>query len=75
MLWTVAHEAPLSMEFSRQLEWVGMPFPSPGDLCNPGIGLRSAALQPDSLLSEPLGKPIDKRKCCEIVPAFLYIAL
>ena len=34
---TVAHQAPLSMEFSRQENWSGLPFPSPGDLPNPGI--------------------------------------
>ena len=54
-LWTVAHQAPLSMEFSRQEYWSGLPFPSPGDLPNPGIEPMSPALQVDSLLSEPLG--------------------
>ena len=39
-LWTVAHQTPLSMEFSRQEHWSGLPFPSPGDLPNPGIGTR-----------------------------------
>ena len=52
-LWTVAHKAPLSMEFSRQEYWSGSPFPSPGDLPNPGTELRSPALQADSLPSEP----------------------
>ena len=37
MLWTVAHQAPLSMEFSQQEYWSGLPFPSPGDLLDPGI--------------------------------------
>ena len=55
--WTVAHQAPLSMEFSRQEDWSGLPFPSPGDLPNPGIKPRSPTLQADSLLSEPAGKP------------------
>ena len=55
--WTVACWAPLSMEFSRQEYWSGMPFPSPGDLLNPGIELGSPALQADSLPSEPPGKP------------------
>ena len=55
--WTVAHQAPLSMRFSRQEHWSGLPFPSPGDLPNPGIGPRSPALQADSLLSEAPGKP------------------
>ena len=54
--WTVAHQAPLSMEFSRQEYWSGLLFPSPGDLPDPGIKPRSAALQADSLLSEPPGR-------------------
>ena len=45
-------QAPVSMEFSRQDYWSGLPFPSPGDLLNPGIELRSPALQADSLLTE-----------------------
>ena len=57
-LWTVAHQAPLSMEFSRQEYWSGLPLPSPGDLSDPGIKARSPALQADSLLSEPPGKPL-----------------
>ena len=55
--WTVARQAPLSMEFSRQEYWSGLPFPSPGDLPNPGIKSGSPALQVDSLPSEPPGKP------------------
>ena len=51
---TVAHQAPLSMEFSRQEYWSGLPFPSPGHLPNPEIESRSPTLQADSLLSEPL---------------------
>ena len=47
--WTVAHQAPLSMEFSRQEYWSRLPFPSPGDLPNPGIEPRSPALQADHL--------------------------
>ena len=47
--WTVACQAPLSMEFSRQEYWSGMPFPSPGDLPDPGIKPLSPALQADSL--------------------------
>ena len=46
--WTVAHQAPLSMGFSRQEYWSGLPFPSPGDLPNPGIEPRSPALQADA---------------------------
>ena len=56
--WTVAHQAPLSMGFSRQEDWNGLPFTSPGDLPNPGMEPRSPALQVDSLLSEPPRKPI-----------------
>ena len=45
------------MGFSRQEYWSGLPFPSPGDLPNPGIEPWSPALQTDALQSEPLGKP------------------
>ena len=55
--WTVAYQAPQSMEFSRQEYWSGLPFPSPGDLPNPGIEPGSPALQADALPSEPPGKP------------------
>ena len=51
--WTVAHQAPLSMGFSRQEYWSGLPFPSPGDLPNPGIKPGSLTLQADALSSEP----------------------
>ena len=51
--WTVAHQAPPSMGFSRQEYWSGLPFPSPGDLPDPGIKHRSPALQADTLTSEP----------------------
>ena len=56
--WTVAHQAPPSMGFSRQEYWSGLPFPSPGDLPDPGIKPRSPALQAGTLTSEPAGKPI-----------------
>ena len=56
-LWTIASQAPLSMEFARQEFWSGLPFPPPGDLADPGIEPRSPALQADSLPSEPPGKP------------------
>ena len=55
-LWTVARQAPLSMGFSRQENWSGLPCSLPGDLPNPGIEPRSLALQANSLLSEPPGK-------------------
>ena len=50
--WTVACQAPLSMGFFRQEYWSGLPFPSPGDLPNPGIKPRSPALQADDLPTE-----------------------
>ena len=56
--WAVAHQAPLSMDFYRQEYWSGYPFPSPGDLPNPGIEPRSPALLVDFLLSDPTGKPV-----------------
>ena len=71
--WTVAHQAPPSMEFSRQEYWSekkkkkkeywsGLSFLPPGDLPDPGIKLRSPALQADSCPSEPSGKP---KECVE----------
>ena len=55
---TVACQAPLSMGFSRQEYWSGLPFPPLGDLPNPGIEPGSPALQAGSLLSEPTGKGV-----------------
>ena len=55
--WTVVHQAPVSMGFSRQEYSSGLPYLPPGDL-NPGIESRSPALKADSLPSEPPGKPI-----------------
>ena len=51
--WTVAHQAPLSMGSPRQEHWSGLPFPSPGDLLNPGSEPEPPQLWADSLLSEP----------------------
>ena len=51
--WTPVRWAPLSLGFSRQECWSGLPCPPPGDFPNPGIAPRSPALQADSLLSEP----------------------
>ena len=53
--WTVARQAPLSMGFSPQECWSGLPFPSLGDLSHPGVDPGSPALQADSLLTEPPG--------------------
>ena len=55
--WTLAHLVPLSMELSRHKFWRGLPFPSPGELPNPGIKAGSPAWQADSLLTEPPGNP------------------
>ena len=54
--WTVAYQAPPSMEISRQEYWSGLPFPSPGDLPDAGIKPKSPTLQADTLTSEPPGK-------------------
>ena len=54
--WTVAHQASLSMGFSRQEYWSGLPLPSPGDLPHPGMEPRSLALQAYALPSESPGK-------------------
>ena len=63
--WTVAHQTPLSMIFSRQKYWSGLPFPSPRDLPHLVIKSVSPALQEDSLPTEPPGSPYN---CCCSVP-------
>ena len=60
--WTVTHQTPPSVGFSRQEYWSGLPFPSPGHLPDPGIEPRSPAMQADALLSEPPGKPQSKQR-------------
>ena len=60
--WTVTYEASLSMGFSRQECWSGLPFPSPGDLPNPRIEPRSPALEADALTSEPCVK-VNNARC------------
>ena len=63
ILWTVAHQVPLSLGFSRQAYWSGLPCPSPGDFPDPGIestSPASPALQADSSPSEPPGYPNNK---------------
>ena len=57
----IVHQAPLSLGFSRQEYWSGLPFPSPGNLPSPGTEPRSSTLQADSSLSESSGKP----KACQ----------
>ena len=61
-LWTVAYQAPLSVGFSRQEYWSGLPFPSPGDLPDPGIEPGFPALEADALTSEPPGKLSNEAK-------------
>ena len=56
--WTVAHQAPLSMGLLRQEYWSGLPFPSPGDLPDPGLKPRSPALQADALPLSHQGSPV-----------------
>ena len=55
--WTAALQAPLSMEFTRQEYWSGLPFPSPGNLPDPGIEPVSSALAGRFFTAEPLGSP------------------
>ena len=69
-LWTLAYEAPRSMEFSRQEYWSGLPFPSPGELPNPGIEPGSPTSQADALPSEPPGKT----RMLKRLPKLLYIS-
>ena len=61
-LWTVAHQATLSMGFSRQEYWSGLPFPSPEDLPDPVIKPVSPALVGRFFTTEPPGKPINHNK-------------
>ena len=70
--WTVAYKAPLSMEFSRQEYWSGLPFPYPGDLPEPGIEPRSPSLQADTLPSEPPGKYVALHWLISYVEPTLY---
>ena len=62
--WTIVLRAPLSMEFFRQEYWSGLPFPSPGDLPDPGIKPGSPGLEADALTSEPPGKPFPSSLPC-----------
>ena len=59
--WTVAYQTPLSTGFPRQKYWSGLPFPSPGDLPNPGFEPTSPALSGGFFTTEPPGKPA--RRC------------
>ena len=68
--WTLAYQAPRSMEFSRQEYWSGLPFPSPGELPNPGTEPGSPTSQADALPSEPPGKT----RMLKRLPKLLYIS-
>ena len=59
--WTSTYQAPPSMGFSRQEYWSGLPFPSPGDLPDPGIKPRSPTLEADALTSEPPAEELYKK--------------
>ena len=72
--WTVAHQASLSMEFSRQEYWSGLPFPSLGDLPDPEIRAGSPTLQADSLPSEPREKLGAKYKFPQMMDHMLFRA-
>ena len=61
--WTIAYQAPPSVEFSRQEYWSGLPFPSPWDFPDPRIEPWSPELQEDTLPSEPPRKPIKETTC------------
>ena len=59
-LWTVAHQAPLTMEFPRQEYWIGLPFPSPGDLPDPGTEPTSPASAGGFFTTKLPGKPLEE---------------
>ena len=71
--WTVAYQASLTMGFSKLEYWSGLPFPSPGDLTDPGIEPRSPTLHSDTLPSEPPGKPGKPISKTQIGKASSYI--
>ena len=71
--WTAAHQAPLSMRFSRQGYWSRLPFPSPGDLPNPGIEPGSPALQADSLLTKLQGLELFNLFTLKVILYYIHI--
>ena len=66
-LWTIAHPAPLSLGFSKQEYWRGLPFPPPGDLPHPGMKLASPALAGGFFTTVPPGKGVDGSLKCILV--------
>ena len=71
--WALALKAPLSVGFSTQEYWSGLPRPPPGDLPNPGIEPGSPVLQADSLPSEPPGKPLGVDTIQFIAVTYLWV--
>ena len=74
-LWTIVRQAPQSMGFSRQAYWSGLPFPSPGELPNPGIEPRSLAFQADSFPAELSGHPKNSKTGTSVVVQWLRFHL
>ena len=75
MPWTVARPAPLSMGFPRQEYWSGLPFPSPGDLPNPGIEPMSPAspeLAGEFFTTDPPGEPSETATKIQMLPLITY---
>ena len=68
--WTVTHQAPLSMGFPRQDYWNGLPFPSPGDLPNPGIDPASPAVAGGFFTTEPPGSGKNLLFSCILIPPY-----
>ena len=73
--WTIARQAPLTIEFSMQEYWSRLPFPSPGDLPYPGIKFKSPAFQVDSLLSESSKKCLKKLSTKDLFPDRLLFCI
>ena len=73
--WTVVHQAPLSLGFSRQEYWSGLPFPPPGDLPNPGIKSESLALTGGFFTIEPPGKPKFKDPLALFPVMYIYTTI
>ena len=73
--WTVVHQAPLSMGFSRQEYWSGLPLPPPGDLPNPGIKSESLALTGGCFTIEPPGKPKFKDPLALFPVMYIYTTI
>ena len=73
--WTIAHQAPLSIGFSRQEYCSGWPFPSPGDLPDPGIKPESPTWQPDSLPLRHQGSPLCVCYACIVCGVYVIVCV